>query len=373
MVSGVTRNQPAGLFGREIRTSGRHLLKRHGNLFNQIFTPENLHQAFLDARRGKRKKWACFQFETNLGHNLAALHREIHDGTYRPRPYFKFKVYEPKERIIHAPAFRDIVVQHAIYRVIYPLFNATFIDQSFACRVGMGTHRASDYTQRALKQCDPNSYTLKLDVRKFFHSIDRSILRGLIERRIKDRRLVDLMMLYAECDGPTGIPIGNLLSQLYALIYLNPLDHFVKRVLGVRHYVRYVDDFVLIGLTREQCLEYRERIVAYLESALRLTLSKSTLQRAKRGINFVGYRTWRGKRFIRKFSLYRFRRALRKGDVRALASILGHACRTNSLPHMLRLIEESNYAGHIPLPQDRRRVHHLHPAGRGTYRAVRAA
>ena len=366
-------------------------MKRHGNLFNQIFTRENLHQAFLDARRGKRKKWACFRFEINLGHNLESLYREIHEGSYRPRPYFTFSVYEPKQRIIHAPAFRDIVVQHAIYRVVYALFDATFIDQSFACRVGMGTHRASDYTQQALRKCEPDSYTLKLDIRKFFHSIDRDILRSLIERKIKDRRLADLMMLFTECDGPTGIPIGNLLSQLYALIYLNPLDHFVKRVLGVRHYVRYVDDFVLIGLTRPQCLEYRERIILYLESALRLTLSKSTIQKVRRGVNFVGYRTWRGKRFIRKYSLYRFRRALRRENSKALASILGHACRTNSLPHMLRLIKESSHAsrthslGHmiktlseavhaknLQIPKNFRRLHHLAAARRGARRAVRA-
>lgn len=348
-------------------------MKRHGNLFNRIFTRENLHQAFLDARKGKRKKRACFDFETALGRNLEALYREIHSGEYRPRKYFTFKVYEPKERIIHAPAFRDIVVQHAIYRIIYPLFNKTFIDQSFACRIGMGTHRASDYTQQALRKCSPDSYTLKLDIRKFFHSIDRAILRSLVERKIKDQRLVDLMMLYAECDGPAGIQIGNLLSQLYALIYLSPLDHFVKRVLGVKRYVRYVDDFILIGLTREQCVEYKERIIIYLETALRLTLSKSTIQKVRRGVNFVGYRTWTHKRFIRKFSLYRFRKAVRAGNIRSIASILGHAYRTNSLPHMLRLIKESGNAEIIPLPKNLGRVHNLRPARRRNYRALHAA
>ena len=354
MASGVTRNQSAGLFGRENRTSERHKLKRHGNLFNKIFAPENFHIAYLDARKGKRKKWACFRFEINLGANMASLIQEINDGVYRPRPYFRFLVYAPKKRIIHAPAFRDIVVQHAIYRVVYPLFDATFIDQSFACRIGKGTHKASNYTQWALRRCDPGSYTLKLDIRKFFHSIDRAILRILIERKIKDRRLVDLMMLFATCDSATGIPIGNLLSQLYALIYLNPLDQYVKRVLGVKYYVRYVDDFILFGLTRSQCLEYRDRIVCYLENALRLTLSKSTIQTIRRGVNFVGYRTWRHKRFIRKFSLYKFRRALREGRIKAAASILGHAHRTNSLPYMLKLIGESTYAQNIPLPKSYR-------------------
>lgn len=300
------------LFGRETEHQQGESMKRVGGLFDSVFTRENLYQAYLDARKGKRKKRACHRFEINLGANLDALHREIHAGTYRPRPYHKFLVHEPKERVIHAPAFRDIVVQHAVYRMVYEIFNRTFVATSFACRKGYGTHRASDYTQHILGRYDDDRYTLKLDIRKFFYSIDRDILRTLIERKIKDRRLLDIMMLFAHQDEPTGIPIGNLLSQLYALVYLNPLDQFVKRVLGVRHYVRYVDDFILFGLTLDQCREYRERIVAFLESGLRLRLSKSTIQKIRRGVNFVGYRTWKGCRLIRKHSLHRFRRSLKR-------------------------------------------------------------
>jgi retron-type reverse transcriptase len=149
-------------------------------------------------------------------------------------------VHEPKPRTIYAPAFRDLVVQHAIYRLIYPVFNAGFVDTSFACRVGMGTHAAADYAQAALRRSAAESYFLQLDIRKFFYRIDRAVLRRQVERRIKDRRFVDLMMQFAEYGQPQGIPIGNLLSQLYALVYLNPLDHFVKRELGVRLYCRYV-------------------------------------------------------------------------------------------------------------------------------------
>ena len=111
------------------------------------------------------------------------------------------------------------------------------------------------------------------------------------------------MMLFAEKEEPFGIPIGNLLSQIYALIYLNPLDHFIKRVLKVKHYVRYVDDFILIGLTREKCLEYKKLTVNFLKNELGLVLSKFTIQKIKRGVNFVGYRTWKNRRLIRKYSL----------------------------------------------------------------------
>lgn len=337
-------------------------MKRHGNLFNQIFSVDNLLAAYEDARRGKRNKRACFEFERHLGARIMALHKAIMAGKYRPQPYYQFVVHEPKERVIHAPAFADVVVQHAIYRVIYPLFDRTFIDQSFACRKGYGTHRASDYTQGAMRSHGGDEYFLQLDIRKFFYSIDRAVLRRLIERKIKDRRLVDVMMLFAESDEPRGIPIGNLLSQIYALIYLNPLDHFVKRVLRIRHYVRYVDDFVLIGLTREQCICCRQRIIEFLRGELGLELSRATIAKIKRGINFVGYRTWRSCRVIRKYSLYKFRRRVRVGDLAAVVSLLGHACRTQSVHYMLNLIKEVNRALILSLPQSYRRLYHVSSA-----------
>lgn len=336
-------------------------MKRFGQLFTEIFSRETLFSAYLSARKGKRGKRSTFEFETNLGGNLALLLDEIHGGLYHPRPYHTFWVHEPKTRLIHAPAFRDRVVQHAIYQVIAPIFDQTFVADSYACRVGYGTHRAADATQKALQQFDPESYVLQLDIRKFFYRIDRNILRGLIERKIKDGRLIDLMMLFAEHPDPTGIPIGNLLSQLYALIYLNPVDHFIKRTLHVEHYCRYVDDMILIGLSRPQALEYKEVIVAYLQERLGLELSRSSLYRAKRGINFVGYRTWRRKRFIRKHSLYKFRRSVRRGDALAVVSILGHARRTASLPHLITTIKEHGHD--LLLSKSVRRTYHL-PAQR---------
>lgn len=316
-------------------------MKRVGNLFDIIFSKENIYSAYLDARRGKRKNRACFQFEMCLGSNLANLYEEIHNGNYKPKPYFKFIIYEPKERIIHAPAFRDTVVQHAIYRIVYSIFDKTFINTSFACRIGYGTHRASDYTQKSLRAYGDEDYILKLDIRKFFYSIDREILKKQIERKIKDKRLVNVMLLFAEKNEPLGIPIGNLLSQIYALIYLNSLDHFIKRVLKVKHYVRYVDDFILIGLSRDKCLEYKRLIIDFLKNKLGLKLSRSTIQKVKRGVNFVGYRTWKNRRLMRKYSLYKFKRSIKKGKRDSIVSLLGHAKQTNSLKYMLRIIRET--------------------------------
>lgn len=317
-------------------------MKRHGNLFEQCFTREALYNAYIEARRGKRLRRQCYWFDTRAGAVLDWLYRRIHDGSYAVRGYHRFTVYEPKAREICAPWFGDIVVQHAIYHVIRPIFERAFIDQSFACRLGKGTHCASDYAQAALRGSAPDSYLIKLDVRKFFYRIDRPILRKLIERKIKDKRLVDMMMLFADLPEPTGIPIGNLLSQTYALIYLNALDHFVKRELKVKLYCRYVDDFILFNLTREQCLDYKARIEAFLHDDLHLELSKWTMAKTKRGVNFVGYRTWRSKKFIRKYSLFKFRRAVKKGKVESVTSILGHAKHTHSLGFMWRTIQEVN-------------------------------
>lgn len=315
-------------------------MKRYGNLFNDVFSMENLYLAYLDARKGKRKKKATFEFESNLGRNIQDLYERIHDGSYKPDPYFQFTVYEPKERIIHAPSFRDVVVQHAIYRKIYQIFNNTFISTSFACRVGYGTHKASEYLQHSIQRYDSELYTLKLDIRKFFYSIDRDILQDLIAKKIKDKRLLSIMMMFTEKEGDKGIPIGNLLSQIYALIYLNPLDQFVKRILKIKHYVRYVDDFILIGSTRDRCLYMKSVIIDFLWYNLKLTLSKSTIQKIKKGMNFVGYRTWKTKKFIRKYSLYKFTKSIKHSNLQSAVSILGHAKYTNSLPYMLRKLRE---------------------------------
>ena len=336
-------------------------MKRAGGLFARAFTPESLHQGYLDARKGKRGTHACYQFERQLGAQLGALHAALHDGSYQPLPYNTFQVFEPKPRLIYAPAFRDRVVQHAIYRVIQPVFDASFIDQSFACRPGKGTHAASDYMQAALQQAPAGSYLLQLDIRRFYYRINRQILQGLIERKIKDAALVRVMMQFADQGEPLGVPIGNLLSQLYALIYLNPLDHYIKRDLRAQRYARYVDDFILVGITRAEALSHRAAIVDFLATRLGLELSKSTIAPVRRGANFVGYRTWASRRFVRRHALYTYRRALAAGRVESVVSSLGHARRTASFHHMLNQAK-ANHDLYRQLPKNLRRAHDLRAA-----------
>ena len=336
-------------------------MKRIGFLFEQAFTPDALYQAWIDASHGKRGKRACMEFSRYLACNLDALHQELHSGTYKPQAYIEFTVYEPKQRTIYAPAFRDLVVQHAIYRLVYPIFNAGFIDQSFACRVGKGTHAAADYSQAALRSCDSDSYLLQLDIRKFFYSIDRDILRKLIEKKIKDQRFVDVMMQFASYGEPKGIPIGNLLSQMYALVYLNPLDHFVKRELKARLYCRYVDDFVIFGWDKQRCVDALERIKLFLADRLALELSRFTLQKVRRGLNFVGYRTWKSTRFVRKHSLFTFTKAAKKAALQSVISVLGHAGRTASFRYLLSTLKEKHHDLFDRLPSCLRRRHHTLP------------
>ena len=338
-------------------------MKRVGNLFERAFTPEALYQAWLDAGQGKMARRATMAFSRRLGAHLEELHDEIHSGRYRPQVYVEFTVHEPKPRTIYAPAFRDLVVQHAIYRLIYPLFNTGFIDQSFACRVGKGTHRAADYAQAALRASLPGTCTLKLDIRKFFYRIDRARLRALIERRIKDERFVDMMMRFAKYGHPrtepVGIPIGNLLSQLYALIYLSPLDHFIKRELKAERYARYVDDFVIFGWARQRCLDALQRIQHFLRETLGLELSRWTLAPLRRGLNFVGYRTWRSRRFIRRHSLHRATRCAAKGQLASVISVLGHARHTASWLPLITRLKEQHRAIFDRLPQVHHRPQHL--------------
>ena len=323
--------------------------KRVGFLFEEAFTRESLMQAYLTARKDKRKKPGCIHFEMRLGAEIDALLNELHSDTYKPKPMITFHVHENgKRRLIHAPQFRDLIVQHAIYRVIYPIFDASFIDQSFACRKGGGTHKASDYAQKTMRKHDGELYYAKLDIRKFFYSITHKVLRWLIERKIKDKRFVNVMMLFVG-EGEVGLPIGNLLSQIYALIVMNPLDHFAKRVLKVRHYVRYVDDFVAIGLTLEQAKRFKAECERFAQTVLGFELSHWMISKIRKGLNFVGYRTWRSVRFVRKHSVIKFKRAVKAGAINSVTSLLGHAAHSATIVFYAFYLLKQRFINQLPL------------------------
>ena len=272
--------------------------KKIGYLFKKTFTVENLYNSYLIARKGKRKKRGTLKFEMNLGGEILSLHKELMGNTYIPKPYSKFEIYEPKKRVIYAPAFRDLVVQHAIYKGIYPIFDKTFINTSYACRKGGGTHKASLYLQKEMRRYDSNLYYAKLDVRKFFYRIDRNILRKLFEKKIKDKK--------------------------------------------------FVDDFVAVGLTLKEAQEFKTKCENFLKEKLNLELSHYTIQKIKKGINFVGYRTWKTKRFIRKHSMYKFRKAAKKQQLKPIISLIGHAQNTKTMPYFRKILVKFDVLNKLP-------------------------
>ena len=298
----------------------------HRHLFERIASLENLMAAAHAALRGKRTRLPGAAFLADFEKEVFALHEELWAGTYQHGGYTYFTIHEPKERLVAAAPFRDRVVHHAIVRVIEPIFEKRFIEDSFACRRDKGTHAAM---RRAAGFARRFPYALKCDVRRYFPSIDHEVLVGLLKRVITDGRLMGLIgsILDTHADGERrewapggdlldvrackrGLPIGNLTSQFFANVYLNPLDHFVKHELRVKGYVRYMDDFLLFGKDRAKLKAHGRGIKDKL-AELRLTMhpDKYRLVPTTCGVDFAGYVVFAdGRVRVRSSSVRRFDR-----------------------------------------------------------------
>jgi retron-type reverse transcriptase len=283
-------------------------MKRYGNLWPHIIDFGNLLAAARAAQRGKRYRNNVLAFNYHLERNLLRLKAELAAKIYRPGTYRTFEIVEPKRRLISAAPYRDRVVHHALCQVIAPLFERTFIADSYANRVGYGTHRALN---RFVSFARTSRYILQCDLQKYFPSIDRDILKTLIRRKIKCRDtlwLVDTVIDNSNSQEPIfeyfpgdnlltpyqrsrGLPIGNLTSQFFANIYLNGFDYFVKETLKSTQYVRYVDDFSLFSNDYNVLAAARPAIEDYL-ATLRLKIHpiKSQLFETRHGATFLGFR-----------------------------------------------------------------------------------
>jgi RNA-directed DNA polymerase len=290
---------------------------------------ENLLAAAREALRGKRSRPPGAAFFADLEHEVAALHRELRTGSYRHGPYRYFEIREPKPRQVAAARFRDRVVHHAIVRVIEPLFEPRFIEDSYACRKRRGTHAAM---RRAAAFARRHAYALECDVSRYFASIDHEILLAQVARVVADPRLLALLRQIveshadgeeAEWTGPglfdlrvrlRGLPIGNLTSQFLANVYLNPLDHFVKHELRVRGYLRYLDDFLLFGDDRAELRALGRAVkVKLAELRLRMHPDKYRLRPTRLGVDFVGFVVFAdGRVRVRRASVRRFERRYRR-------------------------------------------------------------
>lgn len=303
-------------------------MKRHRHLFEQVCSFENLLAAARKAWRGKRSRPSAAAFYARFEDEVVALRSELLAGTYEHGAYHYFQIHDPKERTVAAAPFRDRVVHHALVRVLEPIFERRFIEDSYACRAGKGTHAAM---RRAHQFTKAWPYALKCDIARYFPSMDHEILMGQIERVIGDRAILDLVAtilashrdaveqvwepggdLFSVSERTRGLPIGNLTSQFFANIYLNPLDHFVKHELKVRGYVRYVDDFLLFGKGHAELREHG-RAVREKVRQLRLTIhpDKYRLLPTASGVDFVGFVCYPdGRRKLRRENVRRFQRRL---------------------------------------------------------------
>lgn len=302
------------------------MAKTYNNLYPEIYSFENLHAAYLRARRGKRDRIEVQRFELDLEGNLIQLQNELIWGQYRTGAYRRFIVTEPKERIVAALPFRDRVVQHAIVGVIEPIWERRFIADSYACRPGKGTHKGADRAQamlRKVKREHGHVFVLKADISKFFYSIDHGVIKALVRRRIVCKRtllLIDNIIDSTAQAGdphPVGLPIGNLTSQLFANVYLHELDEFVKHGLREKLYMRYMDDFCIVHHDKDHLHRVRALIERFLWDRLRLRTNAKTQVfpvgvRHGRAMDFLGYRIWTTHRRIRKSSISRISRTLRK-------------------------------------------------------------
>ncbi|HOX55185.1 MAG TPA: reverse transcriptase/maturase family protein [Candidatus Omnitrophota bacterium] len=291
-------------------------------LQESIFSFENIYQRYLNCRRKKRNTFNALRFEINAEENLFKLERELKDKTYHPSRSILFAAKKPKLREIFAADFRDRVVHHILVKELEKVWEPIFVHDSYACRLGKGTHKAVIRLQKFLRQLTQNgnirAYYLQLDIKDFFTSIDKDILFTLIKAKVNTPEILWLTekILFWDCttsyvckgddmllsnipankslfgkQNLRGLPIGNLTSQFFANIYLNVLDQFIKHTLKAHYYLRYVDDFVLLSRDKEELIDWQGKIEGFLKEELGLHLhpKRRKLQAVSNGINFLGY------------------------------------------------------------------------------------
>ncbi|ODC03246.1 hypothetical protein BFW38_06505 [Terasakiispira papahanaumokuakeensis] len=273
------------------------VVKRAGELWERVVDFDNLLKAWESARKGKRYRYEALMFANRYEERLVELQNRLIWGEWQPKGFTSFPVYKPKYRLIEAPYFSDRIVHHALHRVVEPVLDKRFVYDSFACRKGKGIHAASLRVQHHLRSSERlgcPGWVLQADIRGYFNHIRHPELKTLISRRIKDARILDLWWKIIDSGGAYGVgqPIGALTSQLSANIYLDALDHYCKDDLGIKRYARYMDDWLIIGESKETLERLKSHLEKWLLVELGLELSKWSIYPASRGIDWAGYRIW---------------------------------------------------------------------------------
>ena len=279
------------------------------------------------------------EYERYLMHNILNLHRELEAGTYQHGGYHHFKISDPKSRDIHKASVRDRLVHHALYRQLYPFFDRTFIDDSYSCRVGKGTHKAMnrfrDFARQASQNNTRTCWILKCDIKKFFASIDQEILLNIVGAYISDERIRDLITnIVASFNSGIsgkGLPLGNLTSQLLVNIYMNEFDQFAKHKLKAKHYIRYADDFVFLSPDRSSLVALLPHIRIFLHDRLDLELhpDKVSITTLVSGVDFLGWVHFPDHRVLRTATKRRMFRRIKETDgkkevVQSYLGLLSH-------------------------------------------------
>lgn len=310
------------------------------DMFEQIISFENLYWAYRRAAKGKYDRLAVLKCDMDTERILWRLRYQLQQGTYRHGGYRAFEVNDSKPRWIQAAPFVDRILHHAICAVIEPLFQVSFVRDSYACQRGKGTHAAVQRLQHFMRSARgrySQVYVLRCDIRQYFQRVDHEVLRRLLATRIGCPRTLRLLEHIIksplaenprgggglEAMKPRGIPIGSLTSQLFANIYLNKLDQFVKHGLRERYYVRYMDDFIILGRSKRHLHELKYKIGEFLEHELRLELhpTKTLVHPLGRSLRFLGYEAFDDYRLLAKPTVQRFtkrlRRTIKRGDLAA--------------------------------------------------------
>lgn len=307
-------------------------MRTYNNLYPEIYSLRNLILAWKKARKGKTKKNYVIEFEKNLAYNLKRLHYELRFQKYRPLPLKTFILRDPKTRKISKSDFRDRIVHHALCNIIEPIFEKTFIYDSYASRKGKGNLLAIKRFYKFMRKVSKNGktngwfnenqikgYCLKADIKHYFEEVDHEILSNIIQKRIKDEKVLWLSKRVTERETREkfknkGMPLGNLTSQFFANIYLNELDKFVKHELRAKYYIRYVDDFVILHYSKSQLKIWKRQIEEFLKRKLKLELhpEKSRIIPLSRGVDFVGFRNFYYFRLLRKRNIKNMKNKIRK-------------------------------------------------------------
>ncbi|MCL2209126.1 MAG: reverse transcriptase/maturase family protein [Treponema sp.] len=318
--------------------------------FEIIYGMENLYHAWHKVSIGKSSKSSIMNFYRNLDGNLNLISNDLKNKSYYPGSYNRFLIKDPKERIICASHVRDRIVQHAIMNFYEPVFDRHFIYDNYSCRIGKGTHKA---VLKAFHFAKNSFYFLKMDVRKYFDSIDHVILKNLLIEIIKDKDVLSLFYMIInsyETTHQKGIPIGNLTSQYFANYYLSAFDHYFKEQRKVKRYIRYMDDFIVFSDNKNELKDIYAFSVFYLEKMLKIFLKPQILNTVKKGAPFLGFLVKHSGIYMQKKIKKRYRDHIKEIEYKRkneMYSDIDAARRIESITSHLLIARSRNFRNNV--------------------------